>query len=229
LALDSGSSSVSTAMFASGNVSERVVLAAMGDRIPQLGFARQSYRLQLPLGPCPKSSAGYVDIVTTSDHEPAESQAKSAAPTCVCGSWWRLPTLLAVVLIAILLFHNRQNVDASREPAAPVASSGTLAERPLYVTITIEFGGDKPTLWKQIPWSPGMTVRGLLTSASFGTLAEKGRGQSAFLVGIDGVQNEGAGGRNWMYSVNGKRGDRSFAIYQLQPGDDVLWSISPAE
>jgi Domain of unknown function (DUF4430) len=202
-----------------------VVLAAIWDRIPQLASARQSYRLQLTLGPCHKPSAGYVDIVTTSDHEPA----KSAAPTCACGPWWRLPALLVVVLIAILLFNNRQNVDASREPAAPIASSEKLAERPSYVTIAIEFGDEKPTLRNQVPWSPGMTVRSLLTSASFGTLAEKGRGESAFLVGIAGVQNEGAGGRNWMYSVNGKRADRSFAIYQLQPNDHVLWSFAPPQ
>jgi hypothetical protein len=134
-----------------------------------------------------------------------------------------------MVLFAILYVKGCLDHRPMPESAAPVASSRTLAERPSYVAITIEFGGDKPALRKQIPWSPGMTVRNLLTSASFGTLAEKGRGESAFLVGIAGVHNEGAGGRNWMYSVNGKRGDRSFAIYQLQPNDDVLWSFAPPQ
>jgi hypothetical protein len=74
-----------------------------------------------------------------------------------------------------------------------------------------------------------MTVRGLLTSASLVGFGQTGRGQSAFLTEISGVKNEGAGGRNWMYSVNGLRGDRSFEAYELQPGDHVLWSFAPSQ
>jgi hypothetical protein len=40
------------------------------------------------------------------------------------------------------------------------------------------------------------------------------------------VKNEGAGGRNWTYRVNDKHADRSFAVYELQPGDHVLWTFA---
>jgi hypothetical protein len=46
------------------------------------------------------------------------------------------------------------------------------------------------------------------------------------LAELDHVGNEGAGGRNWLYQVNGKHADRSFAVYVLQPGDHVLWRFT---
>ncbi len=49
--------------------------------------------------------------------------------------------------------------------------------------------------------------------------------QSAFLTAIDGVENEGADGQNWTYTVNGQIADRSFAVYELKPGDQVLWTF----
>ena len=70
-----------------------------------------------------------------------------------------------------------------------------------------------------------MTVRDLLNAAPGLSISQQGSGASAFLTKIDGVANEGAGGRNWMYSVNGQRADRSFAVYELQPGDHVLWTL----
>jgi hypothetical protein len=53
----------------------------------------------------------------------------------------------------------------------------------------------------------------------------RGTGQSAFLDSLDGVKNEGADGRNWTYSVDRTTGDRSFAVYELRPGNRVLWTF----
>ena len=71
-----------------------------------------------------------------------------------------------------------------------------------------------------------MTVADLLNSEPRISLTSTGSGASAFLTSLDGVANEGAGGRNWTYSVNGKHADRSFAVYELQPGDHVLWTFA---
>ena len=74
-----------------------------------------------------------------------------------------------------------------------------------------------------------MTVGDVLQNDPRTSFVTQGSGASAFLTEINGVKNEGAGGRNWMYSVNGERADRSFAVYELQPGDHVLWSFTPPQ
>jgi len=52
-----------------------------------------------------------------------------------------------------------------------------------------------------------------------------GTGATAVLTKIDDVQNQGsgAGKKNWLYSVNGVNGDRSFATFELQAQDQILW------
>ena len=56
---------------------------------------------------------------------------------------------------------------------------------------------------------------------SFG---HKGNGATVLLKKIDDVENEGRG-RNWLYRVNGKPGDRSIGIFELQAGDTILWKF----
>ena len=72
-----------------------------------------------------------------------------------------------------------------------------------------------------------MTVADLLSSAPDVPITQQGTDQTAFLTGIFGVANEGAGGKNWTYEVNGEGADRSFAVYELHAGDRVLWSFAP--
>ena len=51
----------------------------------------------------------------------------------------------------------------------------------------------------------------------------KGQGETLFVMGIGEVTNQGAGGINWTYRINGELGDRSSGIFSLKPGDKVLW------
>jgi hypothetical protein len=74
-----------------------------------------------------------------------------------------------------------------------------------------------------------MTVADLLHSEPRVSLAAQGSGASAFLTQLGGVANEGAAGRNWVYSVNGRPADRSFAVYELQANDHVLWTFARGE
>lgn len=75
-----------------------------------------------------------------------------------------------------------------------------------------------------------MTVEDMLyTATQRGNAIKVGRqgsGAMSFLSSIDGIVNEGVGGRNWVYSVNGKTADRSFAVYELSAGDRVLWQFA---
>ena len=75
--------------------------------------------------------------------------------------------------------------------------------------------------------SDGNLISKNLPIAAIWERSQKGSGESAFLTTIDGIENQGDTGHNWTYSVNGKHADRSFEIYKLEPGDQVLWTFGP--
>jgi hypothetical protein len=135
--------------------------------------------------------------------------------------------LLALVLVAILLLRDGGVRDSTTDSGAPSddGPAGTKSDKT--VALAINFGDGRRQAYEPIAWREGMTVRDLTreTRRKDLKLEVRGSGESAFLASLDGVANEGADGRNWMYSVNGRPGDRSFAIYELEPGDQVLWSF----
>jgi hypothetical protein len=141
-----------------------------------------------------------------------------------CGPWWRLPLMLVFVLMGVYLAR----VYGLRDDAPKQANdeSTATAEAANQVTLVIDFGDGRLQQHDNIRWHKGMTIQDIFRSQPNMKLIQRGAGQSAFLTAIDGVANEGADGRNWTYAVNGKLGDRSFAIYELQPGDRVLWSFT---
>lgn len=59
--------------------------------------------------------------------------------------------------------------------------------------------------------------------------AVNGEGEMMMLDGIDDVMNQLGGGRFWLYRVNGVLADRSMGVYELHPGDRVLWTFSEKE
>lgn len=148
-----------------------------------------------------------------------------AAPASA--AWWRLPLLLAVVLTAILIARASRvevRTPAPRKlPVSPAAASGKS------VSLTINYGGGRERKFDAIDWYAGMTVDDLLNAASqlpdpisYGVL---GNGELTLLTRIDETHNEWEHGSNWTYQVNDVAADRSLAIYELQPGDRVLWTF----
>jgi hypothetical protein len=136
--------------------------------------------------------------------------------------------LLVIVLLAILLFQNRKIRQAVLSPfAAPPAQS--IVESPQQaakkVLLSINFGNGQ--MQHEITeWRDGMTVADVLQQEPRVSFQTHGAGESAFLSSINGIANQGAGGRNWTYSVNGKYADRSFAVYELRQNDHVLWTFA---
>ena len=61
------------------------------------------------------------------------------------------------------------------------------------------------------------------------TFDQRGAGEMAFLTSLEGVANETAGGRYWLYSVDGRHGEVSFAIQPLDAGAVVLWEFCRGE
>jgi len=163
-----------------------------------------------------------MDPPNTSDHKSCST----------CGAGWQFLLLLAILLLGILFVRSRgvrddEEVIATSSPADGVAATSDTA------TLIVDFGDAQPRQFQAIPWHEGMTIEDLLGAVSELPdgleFAKQGSGASALLTRIGNVANEGAAGRNWTYLVNGQRGDRSFAIYELKPGDSILWKFGPQE
>jgi hypothetical protein len=137
---------------------------------------------------------------------------------------WRLPILLAVVLAAMLAWRGggllpTENAKRPPRPAPADNSSGKT------VLLTVDFGKGENKELIAVPWRVGMTVADLMNSPSNISISQKGSGQGALLTSVNNVSNQGADGKNWTFEVNDHEADRSFAVYELRPGDRVLWTF----
>ena len=96
------------------------------------------------------------------------------------------------------------------------------------VTLIVDYGDGVEKRFTALSAAKDATVLDILNAAqkhARGIRFEfKGSGETGLLTKIDDLKNEGAG-RNWIFRVNDKLGDRSFAIYPVQPGDVVLWKF----
>ena len=97
-----------------------------------------------------------------------------------------------------------------------------------HVTLTIDYGDGFQKRYTKIRWQAKMTVLDVTQLAQKHKrgikIRYRGRRSTAFLQQIDDLKNEGRG-RNWLYLVNGKLGDRSFALFRVQAGDHILWKF----
>ena len=115
--------------------------------------------------------------------------------------------------------------------AGPAIVSATAAEENT-VRLTVDYGDGVAKTITELAWSKGNTVLDAMkaaTSRPHGiSFSYTGSGASAVLTKIEDVQNQGggAGKKNWQYWVNGAYGDRSFAAFELQAQDQVLWRFA---
>jgi hypothetical protein len=98
------------------------------------------------------------------------------------------------------------------------------------VTLTIDFGNGARREFDDLPWIPGLTLGKLMEEARefrpAVTFTQQGEGEMAFLKALEGVANEsGSDGRYWLYSVDGRHGEVSFAVQPLEAGAAVLWEF----
>ncbi len=94
------------------------------------------------------------------------------------------------------------------------------------VDVEIDFKNSTPPLTGKVTLEKDQTAFAALEN--FARQKElkvdfKGQGETLFVMGIGEVANQGAGGINWTYRINGELGDRSSGIFSLKPGDKVLW------
>ncbi len=116
--------------------------------------------------------------------------------------------------------------------AAGSATPTALAGEENTVRLTVDYGDGVAKTVSNLAWSKGNTVLDVMkaaTSRPHGiSFSFTGSGASAVLTKIDDVQNQGggAGKKNWQYWVNGAYGDRSFATFELQAQDLVVWRFA---
>ena len=96
------------------------------------------------------------------------------------------------------------------------------------VRLVVDYGDGVQKHFTELAWRDEMTVLDAMTAAGKHPrgiqFKYRGRGATAFLTEIDDLENEGRG-RNWIFSVNEKMAERSFAVVSLKPGDTILWKF----
>jgi Domain of unknown function (DUF4430) len=128
-----------------------------------------------------------------------------------------LATLLAAMLSLPPCF-------AQSVPQAPPAAGS--------VRLVVDFGAGRLRTFEPLPWRAGDTVLSAMNAARPQGLVFASTGEGAFtmLTAIADYMNEGRKGpKNWHYWVNGRYGDRSFAVWELQDRDTVTWRFSTGE
>jgi hypothetical protein len=93
------------------------------------------------------------------------------------------------------------------------------------VRLTIDYG-DGVQKVIALEWKDKLTVLAALEAAARHPrgikFAHRGTGASAFVTAIDDLTNEGRG-RNWTYTVNGKRADKSCGVWMVAADDAIVW------
>jgi hypothetical protein len=150
---------------------------------------------------------------------------------CNDAAAWKLPLLLAVVLLGIFLWKQNQSVPPSPAPSQ-VSSEWTPSVRPTGDTVGLEidFGNGARRIFEALPYRAEMTVADVMGEArKFQPAlryAQVGEGAGGFLTELEGLKNEGASGRNWQYDVGGTPGNKSFCLQTVAPGELVRWTFA---
>lgn len=136
----------------------------------------------------------------------------------------RLWPLLPLVLLAAFVMAYPPLSRAAGEQAKPAPKANEPALET--VKVVVDFGDGSQKQFGAVPWKQEMTVFAALEAAAKHPrgfkFAHQGKGETVLVTAIDDLKNEGRG-RNWLYEVNGKLGDRSCAVMPLKAGDSILW------
>ncbi|MFM8251467.1 MAG: DUF4430 domain-containing protein [Planctomycetota bacterium] len=118
---------------------------------------------------------------------------------------------------------------ADDSPAAAQKSEAAKGDTATTVELVIDYGDGVQKRFTRLTPTPQMTILDVLQAAQKHPRGIKfeyrGKGETGFLTRIDDVANEGRG-RNWIFRVNNKLGERSFAVEPVRAGDVVSWSFA---
>ena len=163
--------------------------------------------------------------------EPMQSGTDETLQKSRPGGGWLFPTLLAIVL---MILFGLARLASNQRPQQEVGTTDAWTPSPLPVGETIglsvDFGNGAKKEFAALPWREEMTVADLLEAARRFQpgirFSQIGSGESGLLNSLDGLANEGAGGRNWLYRVDDRHAHVSFCLEKLEPGMHVLWTFT---
>ena len=131
------------------------------------------------------------------------------------------------VAVLTTVFAAAWLVIAAAWPSGPAAAGAEDSVR-----LIVDYGDGAAKILNNLPWAKGTTVLDAMKAATNRphgiSFSFTGSGDLAVLTKIVDVSNQGGGvGKtNWQYWVNGSYGDRSFAVFELQPQDTVVWRFT---
>jgi hypothetical protein len=106
-----------------------------------------------------------------------------------------------------------------------LGGSALAADDTQTVRLTIDYGDGVQKTFLNLEWKEKLTVFDALKAAEKHPrgikIEHSGSGETIFIK--NDAPNEGQGGRNWRYSVNGEGGKVSAGIAELKPGDQIVW------
>ena len=111
-----------------------------------------------------------------------------------------------------------------------VPSLEPTAAESVQVSLKLDFQGQGENLELEMQVPGAATVFELLLLAkSQGELSfeSTGSGELAFVTSINGIENEKAGGSNWVFYVNDELASAGSGDYKLSESDKVLWKFKP--
>lgn len=116
------------------------------------------------------------------------------------------------------------------EGSAKVESAAPSTETDQKVGFFVDFGKGKEGIRTEVPWKKGLNAISVIEAADPKvTCKYRGKGSTAFLTSIDGVENDLSARKYWIYYVNGEKGKVGAGACQLQPTDKVLWRFGNDE
>lgn len=130
--------------------------------------------------------------------------------------------ILAISIISLAALQVQQ-VNSQIEPKKREEAQAKKA----VVTLTIDYGDGAQKRFPTITWRDKMTVLGALEWAAKHPhgihFSGKGKGSTKLISKIDDLKNSGADGKNWVFRVNDKLGDRSCGVFPIKANDRILW------
>lgn len=137
-------------------------------------------------------------------------------------------TFWLVLLSCVVTFDHGSHAQTSAPTVGSAEDSRGASSVPTTrVTLTIDLGDGYLVSYNSLAWIEGQTVLDAMQLAAKHRqplkFSHRGAAETAFLTSLCGYDNEGAGGKNWIFKVNGKLARQSFAITHLAAGDTVSW------